>query len=232
MTAFSNDVVARTRAVFEPARDRARAPAMAAYMRDQFPFLGIATTPRRRLQRAAWEPLAKPTFRADVLTIADQFWALDEREYQYAGLEYLGAHGALLDSTSLPHIERLITTKPWWDTVDVLSRHGAGALVRRDASLRSEMDRWLASDDIWLARSAILHQERWGADIDVDWVFAACLQRGGDSEFFIRKAIGWALRTIARRGPDDAGAVRAYLAAHDGELSALSKREALVRVKH
>jgi 3-methyladenine DNA glycosylase AlkD len=94
------------------------------------------------------------------------------------------------------------------------------------------MDRWLASDDIWLARSAILHQERWGADIDVDWVFAACLQRGGDSEFFIRKAIGWALRTIARRGPDDAGAVRAYLAAHDGELSALSKREALVRVKH
>jgi 3-methyladenine DNA glycosylase AlkD len=114
----------------------------------------------------------------------------------------------------------------------VLSRHGAGALVRRDASLRAEMERWLASDDIWLARSAILHQERWGPDIDVDWVFAACLQRGGDSEFFIRKAIGWVLRTIARRGPDDAAAVRAYLTAHDGELSALSKREAIVRVKH
>ena len=58
-----------------------RAVAMAAYMRDRFPFLGIPTTPRRRLQRAAWKPLPKPTFRSDVLTIADQLWALPEREY-------------------------------------------------------------------------------------------------------------------------------------------------------
>jgi 3-methyladenine DNA glycosylase AlkD len=232
MTAFSNEVVSRTRSALEPARDPERAVAMAAYMRDQFPFLGIATTPRRRLQRAAWKPLPKPTFRSDVLTIADQFWALPEREYQYAGLEYLGAHVALLDSSALPRIERLITTRPWWDTVDVLCRHAAGALVRRDPALLAEMDRWLASDDIWLARSAILHQERWGADIDVDWVFAACLQRGRDSEFFIRKAIGWVLRTIARRSPDDAAAVRAFLAANGDELSPLSKREALARVKH
>ncbi len=104
--------------------------------------------------------------------------------------------------------------------------------MHRDPALAPEMDRWLASDDIWLARSAILHQERWGPDIDVDWVFAACLQRGGDDEFFIRKSIGWMLRTIARRSPDDAAAVRAFLAAHDGDLSPLSKREALVRVRH
>jgi 3-methyladenine DNA glycosylase AlkD len=224
MTAFSNEVVARTRAALEPARDPERAAPMAAYMRGRFPFLGIPTTPRRQLQRAAWKPLPAPTFRADVLTIADRFWELPEREYQYAGLEYMVAHAALLDGSSLRRIERLIATKPWWDTVDVLCRHGAGALVRSDPELRPVMDRWLASDDIWLARSAILHQERWGPGIDVDWVFAACLQRGGDREFFVRKAIGWALRQYARNDPDW---VRAFVEAHADLLSGLSRREAM-----
>src|SRR3954464_2448624 len=76
VTAFSDQVVSRARAALEPARDAERAVAMSAYMRDQFLFLGTPTPPRRRLQRAAWKPLAQPTFRADVLTIADRLWAL------------------------------------------------------------------------------------------------------------------------------------------------------------
>lgn len=227
----SAELVERLTHAFEAAGDPARTLPMARYMKDQFAFLGIGASDRRSLQRAAWRGAPRPG-QAEVVELVDACWAFDEREYQYAGCDYLAAHIGRCSSSLLPDIERWIVTRSWWDTVDVLCRWGAGELVRRDPSLRATMDRWLVSENTWLARSAILHQERWGAAIEEDWLFAACLRRAADREFFIRKAIGWSLRSYAHSSPAAAAAVRRFVAEHDAELSGLSKREALKRVRH
>ena len=106
----------------------------------------------------------------------------------------------------------MILAKSWWDTVDALASPTVGALVRSAPTLVEVMDEWVERDDIWIARTAIIHQLRFGADTDADRLFAYCLRRSADSEFFIRKAIGWALRQYGRTDPD---AVRAFVAEHE-----------------
>jgi 3-methyladenine DNA glycosylase AlkD len=89
------------------------------------------------------------------------------------------------------------------------------------------MDRWVESDNVWLARSAILHQERWKAETDAEILLDYCLRRAKDTDFFIRKAIGWALRSYAHV---DTASVLDFLDEHGDELAPLSRREALKRV--
>jgi 3-methyladenine DNA glycosylase AlkD len=99
-----------------------------------------------------------------------------------------------------------------------------GPLVSRYPDLALTMDDWIASDNIWLARTAIIHQERFKDRTDVERLFSYCLLRAADRDFFIRKAIGWALREYSKT---DADAVRRFVADHGSELSPLSQREAL-----
>ncbi len=222
-TPLGDEVLRRLVAAFGPAADPERAAPMAAYMKDRFPFLGITSVPRRALAREVLAALPAPD-EADVAAVVSGCWALDAREYQYAGVDYAVRWVRCCSADFLPVAERLITTKPWWDTVDLLAAHVVGGLVAATPALRDEMDRWLASGDLWLARSAILHQLKWKDRTDADWLFAACLARAADTDFFARKAIGWALREYSKT---DESAVRAFVVAHDGELSDLSKREAL-----
>jgi 3-methyladenine DNA glycosylase AlkD len=224
-TTLADEVVGRLVATFSAAADPERAATMAAYMRNQFPFFGLPTQERRRLTRGALRGLPKPN-EGDAIGVAFRCWEHDERELQYAGSEYLCTHVGICSPAALGPLEELITTRSWWDTVDLLCRHGSGEIVRRHRERRVVMDRWIGSDYLWLARSAILHQER-GAETDEDVLFDYCLRRAADSDFFLRKAIGWALRSYAHT---DATAVRSFLAAHGGALSGLSKREALKRV--
>jgi 3-methyladenine DNA glycosylase AlkD len=192
---------------------------MRAYMRHQFPFLGLYTA---RLE-AVLRSLPAPPVEA-VTDFALACWELPEREYQYAGAWHLRRAVGRLPPGSLPTLERLITTKSWWDTVDPLATHVVGQLVRADPDLSREMDRWIEAEDLWLARAALLHQERWKQRTDATRLFAYCLRRAGDRDFFVRKAIGWALRSYAAVDPS---AVARFLAEHDGELSPLSRREAM-----
>ena len=222
-TALADEVVARWQAAFEPAADPERAGPMTAYMKGHFPFLGLTTPQRRALAQSAVAGLPAPG-EPDVAAVAIAAWALDPREYQYAAGDYTVRWVRRCSPDFLPVAERLISTKSWWDTVDLLAANVVGPLVAATPALRSEMDRWLVSDDLWLARSAILHQLKWKADTDAEWLFAACLTRAADTDFFLRKAIGWALREYTKT---DAAAVRRFVADHDAELSGLSKREAL-----
>ncbi len=231
MTAWVTTADERIVAALGNAGDPARREAMAAYMRGKFTFLGIASPDRERLTRAVFKDLAKPTA-PDVIACASAMWARPEREYQYVGARLVHRYATLLGPSALVDLERLITTKSWWDTVDDLAGHPVGSIVRRHPEQRAVMDRWLMSDDMWLARAAIIHQIHAGDDTDEAWLFDACAARAADTEFFIRKAIGWALRSHAHRGPLQAAAVRAFLVAHDAQLSGLSKREALKRVRH
>jgi 3-methyladenine DNA glycosylase AlkD len=192
---------------------------MSAYLRHQFPCLGI-NHPRldALLQRL---PAPEPEVKIDYALAC---WELPEREYQYAALRRLRSGAGRLSPDRLPDLEKLIVTKSWWDTVDELATNVVGPMVLAHPALVAEMDRWLESENIWLARTAILHQERWKARTDAERLFAYCLRRAGDREFFIRKAIGWSLRSYAATDPS---AVARFVHDHESLLSGLSKREAL-----
>ncbi len=205
----------------EAVADPSAAPAMAAYMKHRFEFMGIKTT-QRRLATKPTMARARRASGDDLVAFARDCWNEPEREFQYVGLDALSANVARLESRHLADVEELISARSWWDTVDGLAGWCVGGLVRADRTLVTSTDRWIEDDDIWLARSAILHQLRWGADTDADRLFDYSLRRSTDTEFFIRKAIGWALRQYARTDPD---AVRAFV--DDHEFSGLTRREAL-----
>jgi 3-methyladenine DNA glycosylase AlkD len=207
----------------EARRDPVQAVRMAAYMRDQFAFLGIPSPPRREVMREALAGIAQPTA-GELAAFALGLWQHPEREYQYCACELLARHAKRLDAGAVVLLETLLTAKSWWDTVDALASNVAGPLVSAHPQLVAVMDTWSASENTWLARTAILHQLGYKARTNPERLFRYCTLRARDSEFFIRKAIGWALREYSKT---DADAVRGYVAAHP-ELSGLSKREALL----
>lgn len=151
-------------------------------------------------------------------------WRKKQREFQYVGADYIRQHVEACEETFLGHLEFLITHKSWWDTVDVLAGHGVGRLAGRHSSIAVEMNEWIDSESIWIARTALLYQLGAKADTDAEQLFDFCERRMEDREFFIRKAIGWALREYSKT---DSRAVRSFVRKHSAELSGLSKREAL-----
>jgi 3-methyladenine DNA glycosylase AlkD len=215
--------VARLRCAFAGAADPQRAMAMAAYMRNQFPFLGIPTPEQRRLAAVAWHDLPLPS-QADVESLTARCWMAAEREFQYAACDYAIRHVRRCDDEFIEQARVLIVTKSWWDTVDALAANVVGPLVRSHPQLQPVMDEWIESSDDWLARTAILHQLRAKDHTDTTRLFGYCERRAADREFFIRKAIGWALREYSKT---DADAVRRFVADHHDQLSPLSQREAL-----
>jgi 3-methyladenine DNA glycosylase AlkD len=196
---------------------------MAAYMRGQFAYLGIPEPARRKLDRAALRDLPAPS-PADLVDLVQGAWALLSRELQYAAIDYLGRNITRAGPELLtPTVESLLTTKAWWDTVDGLRSAAVGPLVARHGELVAVLDRWIDADDQWLVRSALIHQLGYGAATHADRLFDYCARRSADDRFFVRKAIGWALRQYSKV---DATAVRSFVAEHP-ELSGLSRREAL-----
>jgi 3-methyladenine DNA glycosylase AlkD len=223
MPPLSQTVLDRLVAVYGAARDPDAAAPMRAYMRDQFPFLGIPTTHRRPLSREVLAGLPRPT-EDDLRAVALACWDLPEREYQYFACDWLRRHTVVCSPEFLDTARILITTKPWWDTVDALAARVVGPIVARHPATVSAMDAWLADENMWLARTAILHQLTYAERTDADRLFRYCVARAGHRDFFIRKAIGWALRQYAKTDP---AAVRSFVTAHTSQLSPLSKREAL-----
>ena len=202
---------------------------MAAYLRHQFPFLGVRAPALKAVVRDALVAAGPPGDEAEVVAAVDALWARPEREHRYAGCNLAGRFARRASPAFVEPTARWITTDPWWDTCDPLARATVGGVVRRHSDLRSTMDRWLAGDDLWLIRSAILHMGGWKHAIDRDWVFSACLARADHPDFFIRKAIGWILRDLAWVDP---GAVVAFVEGPGAQvLSNLSKREALKNVR-
>ncbi|NNF54228.1 MAG: DNA alkylation repair protein [Acidimicrobiales bacterium] len=211
------------RGQLEPLAVPEDAAPMAAYMKDQFPFLGVKTPARR----AASKPLlsaAKAWTAHEILDVADALMAEPEREFAQVAVDLVRANVKAVTSEDLDRLRHLIQTKSWWDTVDALAVHGVGAVVKSDRQLQVVMDQWVDDDDIWVARTAILHQLLWKTDTDATRLFHYCDVRAADQEFFIRKALGWALRQYARTDPDR---VRSYVEHNEERLSGLTKREAL-----
>jgi len=208
------------------AADPAKAPRMAAYMQGRFEFLGV-TAPERKAARTSFVAAGRMATSTELLDAADACWEQPEREFQYVGTDLLVRWNRSLASTDLRRVERLVRSRSWWDTVDALAVNVVGPMVAADPALLDEMDRWIDDDDIWIARTAILHQLKFRGRTDVDRLFRYIDQRCTETEFFIRKAAGWALREYAKTDPI---AVRGYVAARGDRLSALTRREALKHI--
>ncbi|WP_250030601.1 DNA alkylation repair protein [Paractinoplanes maris] len=206
-----------------PAADPVRAQGQAAYMKDQFSFLGLPAPALRKLERAALAGLPPPS-ETDLRAIVRELWSRPPREYQYVACSYLVRHVAVPGPGFVPTLRELITTKSWWDTIDPLATRFTGGLVTRHPPVVAVMDEWSRDDNLWLVRTAILHQLHYGTATDTDRLFGYCEAQAGHRDFFVRKAIGWALRHYARTDPD---AVRAFVETHRSALSGLSVREAM-----
>ncbi|MFI8241734.1 DNA alkylation repair protein [Streptomyces sp. NPDC085866] len=225
-SALADAVLERLTATYAAAADPGRAAAMRAYMKDVAPFLGIPTPDRRTLSRTVLAGTPRPD-EADCTAVALRCWLLPEREYHYFAVDYLRRHTARCTSAFLPVARYLVTTVSWWDTVDLLAAHVVGALVAADPGLTADMDAWIADDNLWVARTALLHQLRYKERTDTDRLFAYCLLQSGHPDFFVRKAIGWCLREYAKT---DAEAVRGFLARERSRFAPLTVREALKNI--
>lgn len=206
--------------------DAVRALAMVAYMKHRFAFFGIPTPARRALVKPLLATLGKAPDLGWLLSVAETLWAFDERECQYVAVDLLVKHAARFEAQHEPRLAALVRGKAWWDSVDLLAAHVYGALCRKAPVLRRRMDVYARHENLWLRRVAILHQLNYGPETDRDRLGAILSVNLGHGDFFIRKAMGWALRQFARQDPDW---VRGWLNAHAGEVSPLTRREALKR---
>jgi 3-methyladenine DNA glycosylase AlkD len=222
-TPLAGEIMDRLTRAFEGAQDPGRAGPMAAYMRGQFPFLGIPGPTQKALTREVLAGLGRPA-EADLAAVALACWACPEREYQYFACGWLRRHARACGEAFIDTARHLIVTKSWWDTVDSLAAHLVGALVSQHPGLVAQTDAWLRDDDRWLVRTAILHQLTYKEATDAPRLFRYCTVQATNPEFFVRKAIGWALREYAKTDP---AAVRSFVTAHRSRLAALSVREAL-----
>ncbi|WP_426343155.1 DNA alkylation repair protein [Pseudoduganella sp. R-32] len=201
-----------------PLADASRVPAMRAYMREQFPFLGIPTPARREALKPAIRAF-KGAPPAELLGIADELWRLPEREYQYAALDLMAAHWKQFSAGDLPELLAFVMRKSWWDSVD-----GMAAIIGDVLRFGHDgMDQAIKHDSFWMRRIALLHQLGWRGKTDEMRLFRYSLALGHENEFFIQKAIGWALRDYARHAPHN---VAHFINENKASLSKLSVREA------
>jgi 3-methyladenine DNA glycosylase AlkD len=214
----------------EEVADPARAPGMQAYMKSAMPYLGVSAVPMRQVCKDVFGALAwsdSAAWQADVLAIwrGAQF-----REERYAAIELTGVRAArgFQRIDALPMYEEMIVAGAWWDYVDAIATHRFWTLLQNDrAEMQARMLAWSRDDDMWKRRSAILCQIKAKAATDLDFLYACIAPSLESKHFFLRKAIGWALREYAWTDPAE---VRRYVAANAAQLSGLSKREALKNI--
>ncbi|MCM3619011.1 DNA alkylation repair protein [Sutcliffiella horikoshii] len=209
--------------LFHSNGDPSKREAMENYMRNQFSFLGIKSPERKTLLKGFLVEHGKPEIEW-IKQLVTFLYAQPEREFHYAALAMIDVHIKELDAEWLPFVEELIVTNSWWDTVDHLAPHHAGAILLRDKKgIVDFPERWIGSDNFWLQRSAILFQLKYKGKTDAEKLFSYIEATKASKEFFVQKGIGWALREYSKTAPED---VLHFINKTEG-LASLSKREGL-----
>lgn len=210
--------------------DPARAAGAQAYMKSEMPYYGLDAKTLRAVckQVFAAHPLASfDEWRRTVLTLWHE---ATRREERYAAIELAGARAYRAHQTldTLPLYEELIVDGAWWDLVDGVATHRIGDLLRAyPREMKKLLLAWSKCDDIWKRRTAILAQVRFKSATDTRFLYACIEPSLARKEFWLRKAIGWALRSYAWHDPRE---VARYVKENEARLSGLSKREALKNV--
>ena len=205
----------------EENRNGLLAESMEKYMQDKFIFLGIRGPKRTELYKKYF-PATRKTKVID-WNFIEICWNREEREFQYAVVYYLKTMQKFLKKGDISKLKYLVITKSWWDTVDLLSKI-IGDVVNRNKELKTLMLEWSKKEnDIWLRRVAILHQLSFKENVDKLLLETILEDNLSDGEFFINKAIGWALRDYSKVNPEW---VRKFIEKNRSEIANLTLREA------
>ncbi len=217
----------RIRGALEREADATRARAMQAYMKSTMPYHGVPMPVVRALCKEAFAPLAFTSRSAWEREVRALWKGALFREERYAAMTLTGVRAASAYQTpeAMPLYEMMIVTGAWWDLVDELATNRVGPILRsHPKEMKPLMRAWSKDDNMWKRRTSIICQARSRAQTDVPLLYA-CIEPSMDSkEFFLRKAIGWALREYAHV---DAAEIARYVKKNETRLSGLSKREAL-----
>ncbi|MFI5955875.1 DNA alkylation repair protein [Cryptosporangium sp. NPDC051539] len=220
-------LAAAVRSALAAAADPAKAPAMQAYMKSTMPYLGVPKPERARALKTVFADHPLPG-RATWENAVRALWHdATYREERYAAIDLSGhrAYRGHQDVDTLGLYRELIVDGAWWDYVDEIANRRVGPILHADREGVTPIIRaWSTDPDPWLRRTAILAQLGFKTDTDLGLLTDVIEPNLAEKGFFLRKAIGWALRQYAWSDPDW---VRAYVAAHEGRLSPLSRREAL-----
>jgi alkylated DNA nucleotide flippase Atl1/3-methyladenine DNA glycosylase AlkD len=211
-------------AILRPLGSRERAEGAKAYLKSDLDFIGV-TTPDLRAAARLWLKAHPDLDRPALLALAADLWATNSHELRSFGMELLQARVALLRSEDVDFLEDLLRRSRSWAYVDFIATQIVGPLVERDARLNARLDRWVKDPDFWLRRSAVLALlvplRRGGGDWPRFVRYADRLLE--EKEFFIRKALGWVLREVAKKDPER---VRRFLEEREGRVSGVTRREA------
>ena len=204
----------------EARADNARALDMSKYMKNKFEFFGVGASVRNEI----WKPYfkeAKKTKKIDWDFIEICF-KHDKRECQYTAAYYLKYMQRFLVEDDIPKLKELVLTKSWWDTVDILDKV-IGSIIYNNKNLYPIILEWSKDDNIWLRRVAIDHQLLRKENTDEQLLEKILINNLNHKEFFVNKAIGWALRDYSKTNPQW---VRNFIEVHKENMVSLSIREA------
>lgn len=222
-----NALVTQIRRVLADHADPDKAAGMRRYMKSEMAYRGIQTPLRRRLCRGVFQAHPIEDERAWRESVLDLWRNAEYREERYAALALLGAreYGSFRTLDTLPLLEELVVTGAWWDYVDEIASHRLRELLERHpAEMSREMRGWSRDPDKWKRRASIICQLNRKRETDTELLFDCIESNLADPDFFIRKGIGWALRSLAWT---DLATVESFIARNAEQISPLSRREAL-----
>ncbi|MBY0357561.1 MAG: DNA alkylation repair protein [Candidatus Obscuribacterales bacterium] len=222
MSSFAKEIVSFVQAGLKERACAEKAPAMAAYMKNRMPFYGVQKPERMAIYKHLKKHFV-PADRKEYEAAIKALWKLSMREERYTAIEFAKMHNQFVTVDSLALYEQMIRDGAWWDLVDDLAIQIVSCIYRAERkTMKPIIEKWVNDDDMWIRRTAILAHNHHKKETDSKQLFAHCLLRADEEEFFIRKAIGWALREYSYTDPK---AVSRFLISNRKRLSGLSFRE-------
>ncbi|HEY1047708.1 MAG TPA: DNA alkylation repair protein [Bacteroidia bacterium] len=210
---------------FEQHADAERALAMAAYMKHNFTYYGIKSPVRKTITSDFFKSF-KDLEMKEIEKTVKEMWAKKEREWHYAAMDLLVLNKKKWDEKSIQLFEYLLLKNAWWDSVDLIAAHMVGSYFKKYPENRSSiLEKWINSENMWLQRVCLIYQLGYKKETDAEYLREAILQLNHSKQFFIQKAIGWALRQYAKVNPEF---VLRFVEVN--ELKPLSKREAIKNI--
>ena len=218
----TKEYISALKEVFVANADKTTAAGQKAYMKNNFEFFGIKTPVRRLLVKPFLEKAYLPA-KSDMKKTVPELWVLPQREFHYFGQELAAKFKKQADEKDIELFEMMVLNNSWWDTVDFIAVHLMGNYFKQHPQkIESYVNKWLAGDNMWLQRCALLFQLKYKHATDTVLLASVIKKLSGSKEFFIKKAIGWVLREYSRTNPEW---VKKFV--HNNTISNLSKKEAL-----
>ncbi|MBN1251103.1 MAG: DNA alkylation repair protein [Bacteroidales bacterium] len=204
-------------------KNELNAIAMSKYMKNKFDFCGIKSPLRKEIDKSFFKDYGFPESE-NIEEIISNLWQQPEREFQYFAIQLLEKEIKIkVDENRINLYKKLIISKSWWDTVDAISSLLVGKFFTYYPDLiENEMQKWNKSENMWLNRSSIIFQLKYKQQTNIELLSKFIKKHLNSKEFFIQKAIGWALREYSKTNPDF---VVKFV--NDNKLAPLCHKEAL-----